>query len=189
MTERAQQEEQAVSLAALFRGFLVVSFCGIGGGGIVWARRIAVETRRWITDQEYAEIVSLCQFMPGPNIVGIAVCVGARIRGASGTIAALAGFLLIPWSVGLTLGLVGLKYAHLAVLQNVFRGIAAAAAGLLIATGVRLLLPHRARVGAWLFATLAFALITFIRLPLLATLVSLVPLSIAVAGIEAAKSG
>jgi chromate transport protein ChrA len=96
MTELAHQQElgQTVRLAALFNAFLAVSLCGVGGGGgIVWARRIAVESRRWISDREFADIVSLCQFMPGPNIVGIAVCVGAKMRGAIGTIAALCGFL------------------------------------------------------------------------------------------------
>jgi len=191
MTEAAQQQkiEQPVSLAALFTAFLVVSLCGVGGGGgIVWARRIAVETRRWITDGEFSDIVSLCQFMPGPNIVGIAVCVGAKLRGAVGTIAALAGFLVIPWAVGLSLGLVYLKFAHLTVLRNILGGIAAAAAGLLIATGIRLLLPHRRRPAALLFAALAFGLIIFGRLPLLIVLFSLVPLSIAVACIEGARA-
>ena len=187
MTEVTQQEAPAVSLAALFTGFLLISLCGIGGGGIVWARRIAVETRRWTNDREFADIVSLCQFMPGPNIVGIAVCIGAKVRGTIGTMAALAGFLVVPWSVGLTLGLLCLRYVHLSVLQNVLGGIAAAAAGLLMATGVRLLMPHRGRPAALLFATLAFALVTFAKLPLLAVLFSLVPLSIAVARTEAAR--
>jgi hypothetical protein len=47
-----QQLEQAVPLAALFTAFLAVSLCGIGdGGGVVWARRISVEKRRWLTDK------------------------------------------------------------------------------------------------------------------------------------------
>jgi chromate transporter len=198
MTERSQmtlaaaQEQdvkQSVSLAALFTAFLIVSVCGIGGGGgIVWARRVAVEKRRWISDGEFVDIVSLCQFMPGPNIVGIAVCVGAKMRGAVGTIAALCGFLIIPWSIGLLLGVLYLEYAHLTVLRNVLGGIAAAAAGLLIATGMRLLMPHRRRPAALLFAALAFGLIIFARLPLLAVLFGLVPLSIAVAGIENARA-
>ena len=176
---------EPVTLAALFVGFLKVSLCGVGGGGgIVWARRIAVENRRWINDVEFADIVSLCQFMPGPNIVGIAVCVGARVRGAIGTIAALCGFLVIPWAVGFSLGLLYLKYAHLTVLRNILGGIAATAAGLLIATGIRLLMPYRRRAAALLFATLAFGLIIFGRLPLLIVLFGLVPLSVAVAGMQ-----
>jgi chromate transporter len=191
MTEVAQHQEleRTVPLSALFTAFLAVSLFGVGGGGgIVWARRIAVETRRWISDREFADIVSLCQFMPGPNIVGIAVCVGAKMRGTIGTMAALAGFLVIPWSLGLALGLLCLEYAHLPVLRNILGGIAATAAGLLVATGVRLLLPHRRRPAALVFAALSFGLIAFGGLPLLVVLFVLVPLSIAVAAIENARA-
>src|SRR5215472_6520625 len=185
----SKELEQAVPLAALFTAFLAVSLCGVGGGGgIIWAHRVTVEKRRWLTDSEFADVVSLCQFMPGPNIAGIAVCVGAKMRGTIGTIAAVSGFLVIPWVIGLSVGLVFLEYAHLTVLRNILGGIAAAAAGLLIATGIRLLLPHRRRPAALLFAVLAFGLITFAKLPLLAVLFGLVPLSIAIAGIEKARA-
>jgi chromate transporter len=188
MEPQQKKPGQRVSLAALFAAFLIVSMCGIGGGGgIVWARRIAVETRRWISDRDFADIVSLCQFMPGPNIVGIAVCVGEKMRGGIGALAALAGFLVIPWSVGLALGLLCLRYAHLPVVRNILGGIAATAAGMLIATGLRLLMAHRHRPTAMVFAALAFVLMTIGHLPLLAVLFSLVPLSIAASGREAAK--
>ena len=192
MNDFAQRHalEQVVPLSALFTAFLAVSLYGVGGAsGIIWARRLVVEKRRWLTDGEFADIVSLCQFMPGPNIVGIAVCVGAKRRGTIGTIAAVSGFLVIPWLIGFSVGLLFLEYAHLTVLRNILGGIAAAAAGLLIATGIRLLLPHRRRPAAVLFAVLAFGLITFAKLPLLAVLFGLVPLSIAVAGIEKARAG
>jgi chromate transporter len=191
MTDVAQRQEleQTVPLTALFTAFLAVSLYGVGGGGgIIWARRITVEKRRWISDSEFADIVSLCQFMPGPNIVGIAVCVGAKMRGTIGTIAAVSGFLVIPWIIGLSVGLLFLEYAHLTVIRNVLGGIATAAAGLLIATGIRLLLPHRRRPPALFFAVLAFGLVTFAKLPLLVVLFGLVPLSIAVAGIEKARA-
>jgi chromate transporter len=110
------------------------------------------------------------------------------MRGTIGTIAAVSGFLVIPWIIGLSVGLLFLEYAHLTVLRNLLGGIAAAAAGLLIATGIRLLLPHRRRPAALLFAVLAFGLITFAKLPLLVVLFGLVPLSIAVAGIEKARA-
>jgi len=148
---KRQQLEQTVPLAALFTAFLAVSLCGVGGGGVVWARRV-------------------------------------EDAGTIGTIAAVSGFLVIPWVIGLSVGLLFLEYAHLTVLRNILGGVAATAAGLLIATGIRLLLPHRRRPAALLFAVLAFGLITFAKLPLLAALFGLVPLSIAVAGIEKAKA-
>jgi chromate transporter len=79
------------------------------------------------------------------------------LRGTIGAITTVSGFILIPWSVGLALGSLALHYAHLAVLQNILSGLSAAAAGLMIATGIRLLLPHRSRRTALLFAALAFA--------------------------------
>ena len=182
-TERATAP---ASLGALAAASLTISLFGFGGG-IVWARRIAVERRGWLSEAEFLDIVSLCQFMPGPNVVGIAICVGIKLRGAAGAIAALAGFLLIPWTVGLALGIVALEYARTALVRNVLGGISAAAAGLLIATGIRLLLPYRDRPATVLFAALALVLMAFTRLPLVAVLFGLAPLSIAAAALFPAR--
>jgi chromate transporter len=178
-----------VTLPALFVAALKISLYGIGGGGgLVWARRIAVEERRWISEHDFADIVSLCQFMPGPNIVGIAVCIGTKLRGSIGAIAAVSGFLVIPWVIGFSIGIWYLQQAHHPILQHILGGVAAAAAGLMIATGLRLLAPYRRRPAAVLFAVLAFGLMTFSTLPLLVILFSLTPLSIGVACIEAARA-
>jgi chromate transporter len=177
----------AVALPALFFAFLKVAMYAFGGG-FIWARRTVVDERRWLGDEEFADIVGLCQFMPGPNILGIAVCVGAKLRGFRGALAALAGFILVPWTIGFTLGALYLRHAHLPLLQHVLAGVAAAAAGLLIATGFRLLRPHRTRPAAFLFAALAFAGMIFVRLPLVVVLVGLVPLSILAAGLERART-
>ena len=52
MTEQCQLGRQ-VPLSELFTAMLKVSVYGIGGGGgLVWARRIAVEQRRWINEED-----------------------------------------------------------------------------------------------------------------------------------------
>ncbi len=170
-----------VTLAALFVAFLKVSLCAFGGP-LVWLRRMVVERQAWLNDQEFAEILSFCQFLPGPNLVSVTVCIGARFRGPAGSLAALSGFIVIPWIVGFGLGALFLSYAHIGLLQNVLRGISAAAAGLIIGTGIKLLMPHRGRPMALLFAALAFAGLAVARQPLLLVVVVLVPLSVAAAG-------
>jgi chromate transporter len=180
---KPEQRHEPVPLAAIFIACLKVSLCGIGGGGgLVWARRIAVEQQGWIGEQDFGDIVSLCQFMPGPNIVGIATCIGARLRGLVGAVSAVAGFLLIPWTVGFAFGLLCLQYARHPVLQHALSGTACAAAGLLIATGIRMLLPHRTRPAALFFAAAGFMLMVFAKLPLLVVLLGVAPISIAWAG-------
>ena len=182
-TKESGQPREPVPVTAIFIACLKVSLYGIGGGGgLVWARRIAVEQQRWISEQDFADLVSLCQFMPGPNIVGIATCIGTRLRGLVGAVAAVAGFLLIPWTVGFVFGVWCLQYARHPVLQHALSGIACAAAGLLIATGIRMLLPHRTRPAAIFFAIAGFVLMVFAKLPLLIVLLGVAPVSIAWAG-------
>ena len=72
------------------------------------------------------------------------------------------------------------------VLQNILGGLSAAAAGLLIATGIRLLMPHRRHPAGLLLAALAFAGMAFTKLPLPVVLLGLAPLGIAVAAYESA---
>src|ERR1700730_18722260 len=100
---QASSPSERVALGTLFLSSLKVSLLGFGGG-LVWARRIVVDRQRWLDDQEFAEILTLCQFMPGPNIVGITLCVGSRLRGPLGAVSAVAGFILLPWTLGLSLG-------------------------------------------------------------------------------------
>jgi chromate transporter len=176
-----------VALGALSRIFLQVSLCGFGGG-LALAHRIVVDERQWLTEPEFADIVSLCQFLPGPNIIGIAVCTGTRLRGAAGALAAAAGFLIIPWGLGLAAGLLLLAHAQHPLLRNTLGGLSATAAGLLIATGIRLLLPHRRRPAALGFAVLAFGLVTFGKLLILIVLFGLVPISIAVAAVQTVRA-
>jgi chromate transporter len=176
-----------VTLGALFLAFLKTSMYGFGGP-IVWVRRIVVDERRWLSDRDFADLLSFCQFMPGPNVVSITVCIGAKFRGPVGALAALAGFILVPWTVGFALGALLLSYAQTPLLQGILHGVAAAAAGLLIATGVRLLLPHRRRLVALAFAALAFAGLALVQLPLLIVVLGLVPLSIALARPDGASA-
>jgi len=173
----AQRPATHITLPALFVAFLKVSLAGFGGP-IVWVRRIVVERLGWLDEQEFTDIVGLCQFLPGPNVVCITICVGAKFRGPAGALSALAGFILIPWTLGFAVGALYLEYAHLPALQGILRGVSAAAAGLLIATGLRLLLPHRRRPAALLFAALAFAGLAVAKLPLLLVVAVLVPLSV-----------
>ena len=187
---RAAEESrvQRASLLVLFLGFLKVALCSVGGGsGIVFARRLAVEQRRWIGDPEFADILSLCQFLPGPNVVGIAVCVGARLRGPAGALASLAGFTVIPVAISLFLGTWILRYPDLAILQGILGGVSAAAAGLLIGTGLRLLIPHRDQPMALCFALLAFVGLVFTKLSLLAILLAVAPVSVTVAAISGTR--
>jgi chromate transporter len=173
----ASQMPVRASLAALFYEFLKVSLLGFGGG-IVLTHGAAVERRRWLTDAEFADALTLCQFMPGPNVVGIAICVGAKTRGLIGALVAFAGFALIPGALGFALALIYLGQTQIPLVRNILGAISPAAAGLMIGTGLRLLSPHRRSAQTVLFATLAFAGLAIAKFPLLLVLLVLAPVSV-----------
>jgi chromate transporter len=174
------------SLGALFCEFFKISLLGFGGG-IVLARRTAVERRRWLTDGDFVDALTLCQFMPGPNVVGIAICVGTKTRGLAGAITAFAGFAVLPGLIGFSLALLYLGQTQIPLVQNILSGISAAAAGLMIGTGLRLLWPHRQDPRVIALAALAFAGLAIAKFPLLLLLLALAPLSVAATMIFGAR--
>src|SRR6267143_2353521 len=153
---------ETVTLGALFLAFAKIGLCGISSL-LAWTRRVIVDEKHWMNEAEFAETLSVCQFMPGPEISNISIYVGSRFRGPRGAIVALLGLTLAPLAVGLLLGTLYLRYPHLPIIRKILGGLSAAAAGLLIATGIKMLLPHRSRPTALFFAALAFTGIIFGR--------------------------
>src|SRR3979409_2763976 len=90
-------------ISELFVAFFTVALHGFGGV-LPWARRAIVEEKRWMTAEEFNEAFAISQFLPGANVVNLAVLFGGRLHGASGAAVALAGLLLPPMAIVLTLG-------------------------------------------------------------------------------------
>jgi chromate transporter len=140
-----------------------------------------VEERRWLNDEEFTDVLSLCQLLPGPNIVNIAVCVGARYHGVRGALAAFAGLMAAPFVIVLALGALYTQYGHLPAVSALFRGISAAAAGLVVAMGLKMAASRRLRSAMALFAVATFVGIALMRLPLVVVLLAVAPLGVAAA--------
>lgn len=122
---------------------LFISFSKIGlsgfGGVLPWARRTLVERDKVLTSEEFSAILGICQIVPGPNIVNLAVCVGSRFGGARGAIAAVLGLTLGPIAIVLLLATLYERYSYLDSVQGVLRGISAVGVGLIASTGLKML--------------------------------------------------
>jgi len=168
------------SVAELFIRFTQVGASGFGGV-MPWARRMLVEERHWLSDEEFSEALSLCQVLPGPNIVNMAVHVGTRFRGARGAIASFFGLLCAPFAIILVLGALFTQYGDLPAISAAFRGISAAAAGLVVAMGLKMASSRRLRSAMAIFAVAAFVCVALLRIPLGAFLLVAAPASVAAA--------
>ncbi len=143
-----------------------------------WVRRMVVEQRRWLTAGEFTDLLGLCQFLPGPNIVNFAVALGSRFRGPLGALAAVVGLLLLPMVLVVTLGAVYAAYSEHPVVARGAAGLAAAASGLVVATALKIASPLRARPMGIAVALVVMVATAWLHLPLLPTMLVLAPASI-----------
>jgi chromate transporter len=173
------------TVAELFIAFAAISLSGFGGV-LAWARRKMVEERRWLTAEQFNEAYALCAFLPGGNIINFSVIFGARMRGAPGAVAALGGLLGPPMVLVTIAGAIFAHYGDVPALRRMLTGVAAAAAGLMIATVAKMaraLFGNRAVVRP-LIAFSTFAAIGVMHWPLPLVLVVIVPMSIALAWVR-----
>jgi chromate transporter len=121
--------------------FICFSKIGLSGfGGVLpWARRTLVEQDKILTSEEFSAILGICQIVPGPNIVNLAVCVGSRFGGARGAFAAVMGLTLGPICVVMLLALLYAHYSYMESVKGILRGISAVGVGLIASTGFKML--------------------------------------------------
>jgi chromate transporter len=71
-----------------------------------------VERRRWLDERAYADLVALCQFLPGPASSQVGIAIGINRAGLLGGIMAWLGFTL-PSAIALTAFAIGVREANL----------------------------------------------------------------------------
>jgi chromate transporter len=170
------------SLRALFLAFLGVAMSGFGGV-LPFARRALVERRGWLTEAGFNETLALCQSLPGPNIVNLSIVVGSRFAGARGALACVSGLVVAPVVLVLVLATLWGRFGAVGHIPGAIRGLAAAAAGLVAATALKMARPTlmAAPVSAGPVMGIAFLAVGLVRLPLPGVLLLLAPASVLLA--------
>src|SRR5271166_378529 len=147
---------------AIFLTFLRLGCTSFGGpiAHLGYFRSEFVNRRKWLSDEAYADIVALAQFVPGPASSQTGFALGLMHGGLPGGLAAWAGFTL-PSAVLMILAAYGLSYAESNPAQGLIHGLKLLAVAV-VAQAVwsmgRNLCPDRQRAGiAFLAAALLIA--------------------------------
>lgn len=175
-----QADPGPISIRMLFGTFVEITLSSFGGA-MAWAYRILVEKRRWLSERQFAELWSLAQALPGPNIVNLAMFMGIRFRGAPGAVVAYVGLVLVPLLIILPVVALYNQFGQVEIVSAVLRGIAVVAAGMLVAMGLKMVRPIQRDPWALAVAALAFIGVGLLRWPLIVVLAVLAPCSIAIA--------
>lgn len=162
-------------IAATFNN---VSLQSYGGGVNAIARHVLVDSRKWLSDEEFLQALSVCQILPGPNSSNLAIFVGTRLRGLPGAISALLGLLVIPLIIVVFMG--GLYFWRHTVpqVESVLDGLGSAAVGLTLGLAIKLGVQHRNDFVFVLFGILTFVGVAIFRFSMIPVILVLGPCAV-----------
>ena len=136
------QMKQTPAIRSIFFEFLLIGLVSFGGGIMAYERRLLLEKRKWLTNDEFMAILAMGQTMPGLNSVNLALLSGDRIRGLAGAFAAVIG-LISPGVCFVLAAAVAYSQGADYPLANVFlAGVSAGATGLIASVTLRIGRPH-----------------------------------------------
>lgn len=168
----------------MFRVFTRLALQGFGGVLPVTQREL-VERQRWLTPEQFVELLAISQVLPGPNVINLSLVIGDRFFGWRGAMAALAGMLLVPLILVLMLAALYGQWQHHPMVSGALAGMGVAAAGLIIATAIRLLGSlGQSPLGqplSLLFGALALLGVGVLRWPMVSSVVGLGLVAVATA--------
>ena len=108
----------------VFRVFLRLGLTSFGGpvAHIAYFRDEFVSRRRWLGERSFADLVALCQFLPGPASSQLGMALGLSRAGYAGALAAWAGFTL-PSAIALILFALGVARLGDAMPSGTLQGL------------------------------------------------------------------
>jgi chromate transporter len=155
------------------------------GGVLAVAQHEFVERERWLSADEFVELLATAQLLPGPNVINLTMMLGERHFGWRGMAAALLGMCTLPLALLLLISTLLLTQLQHPLVAGALRGMGVAAAALLLGSCWKLAQPlRRSPLGlerALGLAGVAVILVGVLRWPLAPTLLGLVALGMLLA--------
>lgn len=124
----------------LFTTFFKIGLFTIGGGYamIPMIEREVVQNKKWITDEDFLDLMAIAQSAPGVFAVNISIFIGYRVRKVWGSILCTLGATLPSIIIILLIALFFQQFKDNLIVENVFKGIRPAVVALILTPTLRL---------------------------------------------------
>ena len=133
----------------------------------LWSHRIIVERRQWMTSESFVTGLTVARLFPGPNQINMSVYIGSIFQGLPGSLAAVAGIILFPFTLLMLLGLLYFQFSAIAEVNRLLAGLAAAAAGMALSMGFKILEVYKTDYLALTIAVIVFVSLQIFRFHLI----------------------
>lgn len=117
----------------LFSIFFKIGLFTIGGGYamIPLIEEEVVKKHRWITHEEFADLLAIAQSLPGVFAVNMAIFIGNKLYGSKGSVCATLGSVLPSFLIILLIALFFHHFKEYTIVENIFKGIRPAVVALI----------------------------------------------------------
>ena len=133
----------------------------------LWSHRIIVERRQWMTSESFVTGLTVARLFPGPNQINMSVYIGSIFQGLPGSLAAVVGIILFPFTLLMLLGLLYFQFSAIAEVNRLLAGLAAAAAGMALSMGFKILEVYKTDYLALTIAVIVFVSLQIFRFHLI----------------------
>ncbi|MBO7279429.1 MAG: chromate transporter [Bacteroidales bacterium] len=152
-----------VSLNKIFWIFAKIGAFTIGGGiPMIAAIKKELVERKWLTDEDFVDIITLAQTAPGLFAVNIAILTGHRLRGTKGSVVATVASCLPPFLIILLVAMFFTTFKDNEYVIRAFKGIRPVVVALIAVPMMDMIKATRMRWWSWLIVLSAMLLVCFL---------------------------
>jgi len=126
----------ALALAWVFFKIGLLTFGG-GYAMIPIIQSEVSEKRKWISEEELMQVITVSESTPGPIAINSATYVGYKICGVLGSLAATVSVVLAPFTIIYLISLFLESFMRFTIVENAFKGIQIAVAFLILMAGIK----------------------------------------------------
>ena len=153
-----------ISLWQIFLVFAKIGAFTIGGGiPMIAAIKSELVERKWLTDEDFIDIITLAQTAPGLFAVNISILTGHRLRGTKGSIVATIASCLPPFLIILLVAIFFTTFKDNEYITRAFKGIRPVVVALIGVPMIDMIKATKMRWWSWVIVISSMTLVCFLK--------------------------
>ena len=163
MDNGQNQNTRETSLWQLFGVFAKIGAFTIGGGyAMISLIQNEIVRRKWLSEDDFSELITLAQTAPGLLAVNMSIFTGFRLRGVRGSIVATLASILPSFLIILAIAMVFSGFQDNPVVIRVFKGIRPVVVALILVPMINMARKSDDRWWKWILSAVVLALVGFL---------------------------
>ena len=153
-----------ISYWQIFKVFAKIGAFTIGGGiPMIAAIKTELVERKWLTDEDFIDIITLAQPAPGLFAVNISILTGHRLRGTKGSVVATIASCLPPFLINLMVAMFFTAFKENEYVLRIFKGIRPVVVALIGVPMIDMIKATKMKWWSWVIVICSMTLVCFLK--------------------------